>query len=63
MIAPTRRTVSIGDIQVPSGTQLRKLEGAWNAASDAVRVTFGFEVLGLGQRAYSLPKKAKDIAA
>jgi hypothetical protein len=129
MTAPTRRTVSIGDIQVPSGkrapntktierlaesikalgllnpilvraagpcavdgtsqnrpmilfagqhrlearspsgcawddedTQLRNLEAAWNAASEGARVAFGFEVLGLGQRAYLLPKKVKRPA-
>jgi ParB-like chromosome segregation protein Spo0J len=39
--------------------QLRNLEGAWDAACDSVRVTFGFEVLGLGAAAYSLPKQSK----
>jgi hypothetical protein len=56
----------LGPPQTPSkcasddeDNQLRNLEAAWNAASDGVRVAFGFEVLGLGARAYSLPKKGK----
>jgi ParB family transcriptional regulator, chromosome partitioning protein len=37
--------------------QLVRLEASWDAACDSVRVTFGFEVLGLGDAAYSLPKQ------
>jgi ParB family chromosome partitioning protein len=44
--------------------QLRSLEEAWNAASDPVRVAFGFEVLGLRTAAaLSLPKQARRYEA
>jgi hypothetical protein len=39
--------------------QLVRLEAAWEAACDPARVQFGFEVLGLGGAAYSLPKQTK----
>jgi hypothetical protein len=40
--------------------QLRKLEAAWNEASDVIRTAFAFEVLGLEpERAYSLHKKRR----
>lgn len=39
--------------------QLDRLEAAWDAACNSVRVAFGFEVLGLRDAAYSLPKQTK----
>jgi ParB family transcriptional regulator, chromosome partitioning protein len=43
--------------------QLDRLEAAWEAASDSARVQFGFEVLGLGEAAYSLPKQGPTKGA